>query len=477
MSQKNIEKSIENTDLMLVFEVLEEQALRDLHRFVRSPYFNQREDVILLFDYLRQYFPKKNADKYFLKAKVFEAVYGKEKFDEKKLHYLLSFLLKIIQKYWVVADLEENPIEQQERICKALRQKHLDKLFYKEVNKGHEILEKQPLRNALYHRYKGNFFYEYYEHESSQKRETDVKLQEWSNEIAYGSIINTLRQACLMLSHSRVIKKEYDIPLIKETIQYIENQDFSKLPEIKIYYHLYCMLEGTEAHFHYRQAYNLFINIWKQFSNGEVRNITISLLNFCTKEIRSDVFYIGEGLRIYKLGLTSGILLENDLLGVYTYKNIVTYAVGVKDFDWVFQFIHDYKSKLAADKQETFFTYCLANYYFRTNNYDKAQILLSQVEFKDTLLNFDAKRLLMMMYYENGAFDALDALLTSFKAYVQHHTGVNEQHKLLNINLINIIKKMLNTNLYLKENKQKLREEVIAIPIIAEREWLLARLA
>ncbi len=472
-----MEKNIKNTDLMLVFKVLDEQSLRDLHQFVRSPYFNQREDVVLLFDYLRQYFPKKNADKYFLKTKVFEAIYGKEEFDEKKLHYLLSFLLKIIQKYWIVADLEESPIEQQERICKALRQKHLDKLFYKEVNKGHEILEKQPLRNALYHRYKGSFFYEYYEHESSQKRENDVKLQEWSNEIAFGSIINTLRQACLMLSHSRVIKKQYDIPLIKEVVQYIENHDFSNLPEIKIYYHLYCMLDGIEAHLHYQKAHDLLIKIWKQFSNMEVRNIAISLLNFCTKEIRSDAMYIKEGLKLYKFGLDSGILLENNLLGVYTYKNIVTYAVGVKDFDWVFQFIHDYKNKLAADKQETFFTYCLANYYFRTKNYDKAQKLLSQVEFKDILLNFDAKRLLMMMYFENNEFDALDALLTSFKSYIQHQNDVNEQHKLLNINLINMIKKMLNINLDSKQNKQKLREEVLSIPVIAEREWLLARLS
>jgi hypothetical protein len=476
MNKKYFEKTIENTDLLLVFTSLTDEEIRDLHRFVRSPYFNQREDVILLFDYLRENTPKKNQQKYLSKTTTFEALYGNVDFDEKKLHYVLSFLLKIIYNYFSIHKLEQNQPEKQELLCKTLRQKHLENLFHKELRKAHDALEKQPLRNAKYHEKKANLYYEFYENESYQRREKDVQLQEYSNEITYSSIINILRQAWLMLSHKKIVKREYDFLLLEQVVTYVENNNFEHFPEIKVYYYLYKMLNKNSKHSDYRQAHAILVHNWQLFLPSELRNITLSIINYCSQAMRNDISFRHEGLNIYKFALSRGVLLENNILPAYTYRNIVTLAVGMKDFKWVFDFIHNFKSKLAAEKQETFFTYCLSNYYFRTHDYKKAQQLLSQVDLKDTLLNFDSKRILLMIYYENQEFDALDALLTSFKALVQLHKELSDLHKELNINMINMMKKMLNQNLTDKKIRQNLIEEVENTAIIAEQEWFFQQL-
>ena len=476
MDKKYFEKTIENTDLLLVFKSLTDEELRDLHRFVRSPYFNQREDVILLFDYLRENVDKKNTQKYLSKNIIFETLYGKTNFDEKKLHYVLSFLLKNIYNYFAINKLEENEVQKQEFLCSTLRQKHLEVFFHKELKKAHEILENQPLRNAKYHERKANLHYEFYENEASQRREKDLQLQVWSNELSYTSVINTLRQAWLMLSHKKIVKRDYDFLLLEQVLVYVENKNFDDFAEIKIYYHLYKMLNNPSEHSDYRKSYELLVANWQSFTASELRNITLSVINYCSQAIRKDVSFRQEALNIYKFALPREVLLENKILPPYTYRNIVTFAVGVKDFEWVFDFIHTYKNKLAADKQETFFTYCLSNYYFRTHDYDKAQALLRQVELKDTLLNFDSKRMLLMIYYENQAFDALDALLTSFKVLVQHNKEVSELHKTYNINMINMIKKMLHHNLKDKKIRAVLLEEVENNPEIVEREWFFQQL-
>ena len=476
MDKKYLIKTIENTDLLLVFASLSDEELRDLDRFVRSPYFNQREDVILLFDYLREYAAKKNKQKYLMKTTVFETLYDKSPFEEKKLHYVLSFLLKIIYNYFSISKLEQNKIEKQELLCKTLRQKHLENLFHKELKKAHEAIENQPLRNAKYHEKKANLHYEFYENESYQRREKDLQLQEWSNEITYSSIINILRQAWLMLSHKKVIKREYDFLLLEQVLIYVENNNFEQFPEIKVYYHLYKMLNSKGEHHDYREVHTNLVNNWQYFLPNELRNITLSIINYCSQAMRDDIAFRQEGLNIYKFALSREVLLENSILPAYTYRNIVTLAVGVKDFEWVFDFIHTFKNKLSAEKQETFFTYCLSNYYFRTHDYKKAQRLLSQVDLKDTLLNFDSKRILLMIYYENQEFDALDALLTSFKSLVQQHTEVSDLHKNLTINMINMIKKMLNNDLTSKKIRKDLLEEVENTTIIAEREWFIQQL-
>jgi hypothetical protein len=285
-----------------------------------------------------------------------------------------------------------------------------------------------------------------------------------------------LRQACLIQSHQRVVNRKYHIPLIQETLQYVESQVFSDFKTILIYYHVYKMLNVPKTHDDFNAAQILLQQNWSLFADSELRDITIYGINYCQQAIRYDAHFRHEGLKLYKFAIERGVLFENNQLPSYSYRNIVTLAVGVKDFDWVLGFIHDYKKYLPIDKQETFFTSCLANYHFRTGDYDTAQRLLSQVELKDTLLNFDAKRLLMMMYFENKAFDALDALLTSFKSYVLSQKNVSEQHKSLNINMIGIIKKMMSVNLNDKKTRAALKIEIENTAIVAEKDWLLERM-
>jgi len=70
-----------------IFKSLDKREVKQLRKWVRSPFFNQREDVILLFDYLDKNRPLDKPNKLDRKY-IFSKIFPNEKYDEKKIGYI-----------------------------------------------------------------------------------------------------------------------------------------------------------------------------------------------------------------------------------------------------------------------------------------------------------------------------------------------------------------------------------------------------
>jgi tetratricopeptide (TPR) repeat protein len=151
-------------------------------------------------------------------------------------------------------------------------------------------------------------------------------------------------------------------------------------------------------------------------------------------------------------------------------------AVKKGEFEWAEQFLQDFKKYLPARERENLFKYNLAMFYFRRNDYPKAMQLLQEVTLKDVLHNLDARRVLMRIYYELGEFDALDSLLESFKIFLHRQKDLS-YHRQSYLNLIKFVKKLLQTNLLDKKEREILRGQILETTELTERDWLLGQLA
>ena len=72
--------------------------MRELQKFVRSPYFNQREDVILLFDWIHKSLNGKVPN--LSKEKVFFEIFPNKKYNDVLMRQMMSYLYKIIQSIY-----------------------------------------------------------------------------------------------------------------------------------------------------------------------------------------------------------------------------------------------------------------------------------------------------------------------------------------------------------------------------------------
>ena len=97
---------------------------------------------------------------------------------------------------------------------------------------------------------------------------------------------------------------------------------------------------------------------------------------------------------------------------------------------------------------------------------------LQQADFDDPLLNVNARRMLLTIYYSEQAYDALQSHLDSFKNYIYRHPELG-YHRTLNLNLIRFTKKLLHTQRYDTAGLAKLRQEIEATQEVAEKPWLL----
>jgi hypothetical protein len=89
------------------------------------------------------------------------------------------------------------------------------------------------------------------------------------------------------------------------------------------------------------------------------------------------------------------------------------------------------------------------------------------------LENFDARRMMLRMYYELGEIQALDSLLDSFDIYLRRHKE-GGYHREMYRNFVRFLKKMISPALLRRGDKEKLTAEIRETELLAEREWLLS---
>lgn len=441
---------------------------------MRSPFFNQRADVIALFDYLA--FAKKNPDVPVEKKTIFQHLFPNQIYDDELMRLVMFFLQKNIKHYFSYVAIFDNEVSKSIYLCQALRQRGLAQAFEKELQKANQLLQKSSHRNISFHYHNYQLHLERYEQEHKNRRSGQMNLQELADELTTFYIADMLRHSCTILSHQSMSRQHYDLQLLEEVLGQVEKGNYEDTPAVSIYYHAYKALsnQANETHFHRLKA--LITTYWSAFPSTEIRDIYLLAINYCIRRLnQGEKNFIREAFELYQSGLRQKILMEDNLLSKFTYNNVMMLGLALDEWEWVSSFLEQYKQFLPTKERENIYRYNQAIYFFRQPDYDKAMRLLHRVEFRDVQYNLNARRMLLRMYYELQEFDALESLLDSFRTYIhrQKDLGYHREHYL---NLIAIVKKMLRQNLQNKAVKTQIRREVEAAKALAEKKWLLEQL-
>ncbi|MCB0641871.1 MAG: hypothetical protein KDC44_09540, partial [Phaeodactylibacter sp.] len=366
-----------------VFKALDAEELRLLSKFVRSPLHNRHEKVIELFDLLRYVKRQRSVlpdDEWFC-----EKLFPGEAMDIQRLRHIRSYLFKVLEQFLAWNDWRQLPIEQAVHLQRAYRRHGLTSKWEAALHKTLELQEQQPLRNGQYWQQNYELQVEAFNFDRAKGRTREFNLQEMTETLDRAYIIEKLKNACILLSHQTVIRKQYETGLLPTVLEYLaERPDWLKVPAIAIYYHAFQALSGEEGSAHFRALRALLVPNEKVFETTELREIYILAINFCIrawntgqKEYMKDLF------ELYQSGLAAAVFFENGVLSRWTYNNIVIAGLKRQEFDWVHRFLHDYREKLPPRHQEGSYNYNLAKYYFDLKDYQQAMPLLLQMEHDD----------------------------------------------------------------------------------------------
>ena len=467
--------------LLQLFKTLDRADRRQLRKIVRSPYFNAKDDVTRLFDYIDKNLETGGAAK-MTKEKAYAFVYPKQAFDVDAFYYPMSFLTQIILKYLAINELENDTPQYHRLLNQALRHRGADKIYEKTLADAKSHLDRQPHRNARYHFDNFQVHFEEFDARQGLHRDADFGLQGMTNDFHFYCISEILRLAYALLSHQNISKKTYEQPLLDPVLTVAER--YLHVPAVAIHYYAFKTLKDstnrqlaetrnddvdTEGVYFQKLKTEITEN-QKLFTAAELRDLLYVAINYSIRrQNQGELAYVREALDLYQIGFDNRILMENGVISPYTYNNAQLLAIKIKDFDWAEKFLNDYKPFLPEKERDNIYKYNLAIFHFRKNDYTTAMQLLQEVNLKEVLFNLDARRLLARIYFETNEMNALDSHIESSKIYLHRQKDVG-YHKEAYSNFFKFMEKLVRKNWISKED---FKAEISQTSLLVEKDWLM----
>ena len=399
---------------------------------------------------------------------IFKAVYPKQSYDRQAFYYVCSWLKNLIEDYLVYVAAQA---ERDLTLVRIYRQKGLEKHFVEIVKNTEKKAIKQAFRDADFHLSNFRLQQEKLEYAGQQSRRNTENLQAATTELSLYFIAEKLKHTCHAISQSLFTKVELEADFLTEILTYIRKKKYQEtVPAVAVYYAYYQAFTGEGD---FRTLLDLVKKYNGKFRAREMRDIYLMPINFGIREYNSGKkHFLREVFEVYRQGLEYGVFLENNQLSRFTYSNIVSAGLGVKEFAWTEDFLQTHKDFLAPKNRENIYKYNLANFYFQKPDYDKAMDLLVRTEFTDLLYNIQARRMLLKIYYTLGEEDALDSLLDSFKRFLYRQKELG-YHRDSFLNLIRFTGRLLILPPRDKKARHKLIEEIKETRELADKAWLL----
>lgn len=453
--------------LLSIFNALSGVEKRECSNFLRSPYFNQREDVLRLWQFLLD--TKGNV---FQVEAAYAHTYPGKPYDYTCWRYVQSFLLARIDDFLAQRALDQTPLLHDLHLSAVYREKNLAKALGQRFQRLDLQLEKLPRDHNYYH-WQYRIEWEKYATEEQQTRTREYNLGTVDRALDIYLVSSKLRLACLMESHRAVFNITYDTALISLLIHFLATNSLCEVPVVALYYHCYrALTDGLETDF--REFRRQLERQSDQLPVDERRTFLLLALNFCIRQLNTgEARYIREAFDLYRVGLDTGALFENGHLSRFAYKNIVALGLRLEEFDWVGGFIPGYASFLEEKFRAANRDYNLARLCFAQKDYREAMPLLARVDESDLFLNIDSRFLLLKMYYETGEWDALDALIASFKILLLRKKKMIGYHYTYYQNTLRYIQKLTRLNRNDKNAVAAFQAEVERSKALNEKEWLL----
>lgn len=479
---------MQNNALILALKKLSRKEMTRFRDFSLSPYYNKHAGVRDLVGYFSEKYPdfsEKNCDR---KA-IWRRIFPERKYDYPHLALLFTYALRLADKFFAAEKLAEKPAEEQFLTAEFLRERRLFKTYEKTMRSIEKILEKASYRDADF------YFRQYlFADERDQKylkitrRRADDGLQEKQDALDVWFAAMKLRDACEMRMRQRYFGEEYEADWLKEISEKIKNrpQDYLEIPAVYIYFLVYEMLTG-EAVEDYFVLKNKVEVTAAFFSKSEQQNIYNYLQNFCILQInKGNSYFLREIFSIYQSQLERELIFEkNGTLAEFHYKNIVTTGLRSQAYDWVRNFLEEYKPRLSPAVAENAYSFNLANYYFAIEKYKEILPLLIQVEYSDMRYKLDSRALLLRTYYHLGEAEAFYALCDSFKQLLLRSKDLTEFQRTGYQNMIRMSrqiytwhagKNFIGAEEFAREG-EKITTEVNELNPLFNAEWLKGRLA
>ncbi|MFK7770746.1 MAG: hypothetical protein AB8F94_01355 [Saprospiraceae bacterium] len=468
--------------LIQAFQGLSRKQMTRFYEFVQSPYFNKHGEVKTLVGHFNNLYPR-FLEKTCERKILFKNVFPDRKHDQKHLALLFTYTWRLLNQFLTQEQFRKSEIQQNIFLLQSLRKNGSHRNYEKLLSEVETELVKSEIQNS-------DFSFQQFLvkseaerfHTQLEKHETDWSIQQKQNHLDHFYFSEKLKDACEMMMRSKILQVEYSYQMLDDIIAEIEKsvEKYEHIPSIIIYYQVFQMMTKGTSEF-YQDLIPILKKYESFFPKEELESIYNHLQHFCMTKINTgDDNYLNELFQLYKMQLEADLLIENNYLSEWHYKNIVTVALRLDELDWVKKFIEVYRNRLDPEVVENAYTFNLAAYYYQTEQLERVLDLLVQVEYTDIRYRVHAKSLLLRTYYDLNEYEAFVSLTESFRQYLQRNNQISTSRRDGFSNLVKFAKKAFQIKNSISISKReklqheldKLLKDIALANTIFNQSWL-----
>ncbi|MCB9284638.1 MAG: hypothetical protein H6563_11230 [Lewinellaceae bacterium] len=476
-----------SSKLIALLHTLQPDEWHWLAKWVRSPYYNNNEGVISLFDHLRKFAPELDSPK-LEKETVFSHLFPGQAYDDQRLRLLLFRLSELVEGFLVAQRLKRDRLTHQQFLQAELGARNQYPLFEKENRDLGRHLEQYPYRDEDYYLARWRQQYDYFFHpQTARYAFPSAQLEEMMQNLDAFFILSKMRYSAELRNRQNILPEQHDIALLVESRKLVaEHPVFSIDMIFQTYRDMLDLIEQPDnEHIFLRleeiafQHLHLFRSKDQSTLLRYLINTTIYLYNEGKQE------YLARQLRLYQLGLAKDLFLDEGQLSDGTFLNIVITATILGELDWVEGFLATYAALLPFERQADAGSLGTAYWYFAKGDFSACHDLLRKVENTNLQYLLRVKSLSLRTYFElfllnDSYYNLVVYESKAFEKFLHRNEKITEQRAQGYLNLVYYLRQlaMLKTSFQLTSLKLgKLRNKLEKEGSVIAKPWLLEKLA
>lgn len=458
-----------------LFAVLTEKEIARFGKFLRSPYFNRRADVVALFGILQT--ASKTGLDALTKEAVFAQIFPGRAFDRLQFNYTVNFFAERLEQFLACEELLNDRFQNRLLRCRAFRHRGL--LDHFDANARALVREHaaSPRRNAGWWLFEYQLQNEVFARQILHRRGVPTNLGAATEALSNFFLLENMRWSATARSLASLSREAPPpVPLAAEIHRIAAATTEADNPAVALTYAGLRALADPEDETHFERLKALLRAHVGLFPPDEGRDLYMAAINFAIRRHnRGARAYTREAFELYQEALDAGLLTENGVLPKYTFINVLNLAQLVGEHAWARAFLDRGRALLPPAERDNVWRYALAGYHFRRSEYQPVLELLRAVDFSEVFIHLDARKMLIRSYYELGEWPALASLLDSFKAYLRRQKDLG-YHRESYLNFVKFTQKLMKNAGKSAAVRRKMAQRIREAPAAAEREWMLEKL-
>ncbi|MBS1519088.1 MAG: hypothetical protein JSS91_13460 [Bacteroidetes bacterium] len=449
--------------VILLLKTFSSDEIKSFNDFLNSPYFNKNKTVCSLFSILKNLYPEFNevkTDKGILYKKLFT---GKE-YNEQVMKNLISGLYKLCREFLETESFRKDKHERKLNLLKQLIPRNADQVYSGEVkNFEKELGDLSELSEK-------SFYYLF----QLEELKISFHLERNQQPKVFEKVMNS-GEFLLLYFHLHLTKTISNLNVNKQTFnveyktnapdQYFKNTDYKKFisylekneinfSEIfKLYYlRVMCNTDPFEES-DYFEFKKLLLRNLNSLGRVEIYGLFNAAAAYCIRKIHSqNEKFIKELFDISKTEIENGFykFSENSPVTIMKFRNTCLPALRLKEFEWVKNFVEEYKNDIIESDRENAVKIIYAQMSFEKGEYEEVLGLLSGLNPDQLYLKLDIRNLTLMSYIELDYTESALSMIDSFRHYLSGNKSLSDAIIESNLRFVNSV----NSYILMKERVQ-----------------------